>query len=389
MKISGSSRARRPRIAIDGCLLSIPRGIGNTVANVLRALATMHVPFEIIVYVTGREDESTRPTSESIRYRRLPSVPYPLWENVVVPLACARDAIDVLHSPGNTGPLVLPPNVRRVTTIHDLIFFASASLVGSPTQVRQRLQYAYYRTSVPHAARRSQHVITDSRFSRDELIEKLHIDGERISVVPLGTEPSQPLDDDRDDAALLQELGVSEPFSFALGAPDTRKNTARILRAFARTRERRPEIGMLVIAGLTAEYRATLARSLAKRGLSEHVTLLGFVTPQRLSLLYRRAYVFLYPSLYEGFGLPVLEAMAHGTAVIASRTTSIPEVAGDAAYLIDPTSEAALGDAIAALFDDEARRRELQRRGRLRARAFSWQNTAAATLAVYETALLR
>jgi len=378
---------RRSRIAIDGFLLSVPRGIGNFLAAYLRELANLAHIYDVIVYV--RAGSAVRPTSPSdaIVYRTLPAAPYPIWENVLLPAACIRDRITLLHSPGNTGPFVVPLGTSRITTVHDLISFESTDNVGTPGNVSQWLQRLYYRTLTPRAARLSKRVLTDSSYARTDIVDKLKIDPSLIDVIPLATDRALVADAEC-DAAILRELDIVPPYVFALGAADPRKNTAFLIRAFRRAKSRDARVGSLVVAGLTDRYRADLQDSMSEISTaSRDVRLLGFVDAAALASIYRSADVFVYPSLAEGFGLPVLEAMAHGTAVIASTATSIPEVAGDAALLIDPRDESALCEALLRFATDAPLRSAYRVRGRERVRAFSWQRTAEMTLEAYRRAI--
>jgi glycosyltransferase involved in cell wall biosynthesis len=169
-----------------------------------------------------------------------------------------------------------------------------------------------------------------------------------------------------------------------LGASDPRKNTARVIEAFAALRNGATDRRQLVVAGLSPAAQNDFSNHAAGLGILDDVCLLGFVAEEELVLLYNMAQVVVYPSLYEGFGLPVLEAMACGAPVITSNVSSIPEVAGDAAILIDPTDTAALVQAMTRLADDEVLRRELIARGELQVSKFSWRRAAQETLAIYE-----
>lgn len=379
---------REKRIAIDGRLLTIGRGIGNATFNTLRALSSIPIRFELIVYVTSDFLLKSNHADDSIDYRILPNAPYPIWENRLIPNACIRDGIQLLHSPGNTGPFVLSHSIRRVTTVHDLIYFAPRSLVPQPRDANQKLQRLYYRSIVPHAARSSDAIITDSIFSRDELVRIIGLPEDRIHVVPLGVTPNPARDV---PGVTISPAGrhQAEPYAFALGAKDPRKNSKRLVEAFARARKSEPRVGSLVIAGLADDARGALARVASRAGCEKHVTLLGFVSPKQLAELYRRAYVFIYPSLYEGFGLPVLEAMAAGVAVIASSTTSVPEVCGDAALLVDPRDVEAIASALSSLARQPSCRAELVRRGTKRVGAFPWIRTARGTVDAYRSAFER
>jgi glycosyltransferase involved in cell wall biosynthesis len=241
------------------------------------------------------------------------------------------------------------------------------------------------RVLVPQAARRSDRVIADSHSTREDLMAMLGVRPERIDVVPLGlggVKRETPLAE-RETRARF-ELGERSVL-LSLSAKRPHKNLLALIGAFARIpAERRP---LLVLPGYPTWHEAELRSRAATAGVVEDVRFLSWLSGEELEGLWALAEAFVFPSLYEGFGLPVLEAMARGVPVACSNASSLPEVAGDAALLFDPHQESAIADALERLLGEPALRESLRTRGLARVREFTWERTARLTLESYRRAL--
>ena len=300
------------------------------------------------------------------------------WSLIGLPRAAARGRIDVLHAPAYTAPLWGSPPV--VLTIHDV------SYARRPEWYPYRRDFvrrAFYRRSA-HAAKV---VITDSEFSASEIAAAYAIARERIVVVPLGVDsrfsPASP----GEACELPQE--ISGPFVLHVGDLHERRNLATVVDALigARRHFGGAAAVSLVLAGIDRGVGDALCGIASAAGVEDAVVTLGTVGEDLLLSLYRCASAVVYPSLYEGFGLPVLEAMACGTPVIASRAASIPEVVGDAGILLDPLDVPTWTDAIVSVINDDDRRSAMRAKGLARAAQFTWQRTARLTAAAYHSAL--
>lgn len=290
----------------------------------------------------------------------------------------AADRLDLLHVPF----YYLPPGAPRcsVVTVYDVRFarFPDTYPPGRRT---------FLRLTVPWTLRRARHIVAISTFTKREIVDGCGVPPDRISVIPLAARAAfRPTP----DAATLDRLRAShllpEHFILAVGTLEPRKNLVRTVEALALLRDR----GLphhLVLAGMTYFGEGPLHAAIARHGLEGRVHLRGFVPDEELPALYSLAELFVYPSLYEGFGIPVLEAMACGTPVAASGTTSVPEVAGDAALLFDPTDVAAMADAMARMLEDSALAARLRAAGLARSAQFTWERTARETMAVYARCL--
>jgi glycosyltransferase involved in cell wall biosynthesis len=304
-------------------------------------------------------------------------VQWVLGEQALLPRLATRAGVDLLHSLGSTSPLRGP--FRRVVTIHDLIYArfpeAHAGMRGKGMRVL-----------VPAAARRSDRVIADSESTRSDLVALLGLDRERIDVVPLGLGSVQ-----RDSP--LSEQAVRGHFDLgrrdvllSVSAKRPHKNLIALVGALSQIpAERRP---VLVVPGYPTWHERELAQHAQELGVSADLRLVPWLPGPELEGLWAIARGFVFPSLYEGFGLPVLEAMARGVPVASSNASSLPEVAGEAALLFDPHDERAIAAAMQRLLVPEEAAR-LRAAGAARARQFTWQRTAEGTLASYERALSR
>jgi glycosyltransferase involved in cell wall biosynthesis len=243
------------------------------------------------------------------------------------------------------------------------------------------------RVLVPAAARRSDRVLADSQSTRDDLIQLLSVEPARIDVVPLGL-GSVRRADPLPDTATRARFGLdARQVLLSLSAKRPHKNLAALIGALARIpAERRP---LLVLPGYPTWHEAELRERAASAGVAGDVRFLGWVSGAELEGLWTIADVFVFPSLYEGFGLPVLEAMARGVPVACSNASSLPEVAGDAALLFDPRDESAIAGAVERLLGDPDEAGRLRARGRERARSFTWERTARLVLDSYARALGR
>ena len=295
------------------------------------------------------------------------------WTTVGLPRAARRAAVDLIHAPAYTAPLHAA--VPTVLTIHDVSYERHPEWYPYRRDWRRRVFYRW-------SARAAAHILTVSQFSSGEITAAYGIAPDRITVAPLGAG-----DAFGGDAALFSgplPAGVEPPFLLHVGDLHERRNLSVVLHGLIEARRRldTPPLS-LVLAGVDRGVGSRLAADAAERGAPDAILRLGAVTEPALRALYHAAAALVYPSRYEGFGLPLVEAMASGTPVLASRAASIPEVVGDAGVLLDPDDPKRWADAIVDVVTDAGLRSRLRTDGLARAAMFTWQRTARITLDVY------
>ncbi len=302
-------------------------------------------------------------------------VQWVLGEQTLLPVLGARAGVELMHSLASTAPLW--GRFRRVVTVHDLIY-------AHFPEAHAGLRDKGMRVLVPGAVRRSHRVIADSQSTRNDLVELLHVAPQRVDVVPLGlgTVRRDAPPPERDVRARF-ELG-ERSVVLSLSAKRPHKNLLALIGALARIApEQRP---VLVIPGYPTTHEVELRGRASALGIADDVRFPAWVSNAELEGLWSIARAFVFPSLYEGFGLPVLEAMARGVPVACSDASSLPEVAGDAALRFDPHDEAAIATALQRLLSDSVLVETLRARGLERAREFTWERTARLTLESYARA---
>lgn len=266
------------------------------------------------------------------------------------------------------------------------MYLLPASVLSASNVFRQRLGNFYRRVVVPRVARRADLIITVSEFSKREIVDCLSILPGRIRVIYEAIDSRFASLADAVEAP-PKEIGgniLDSPFILALGAGDPRKNTLGVIRAYGSRWRELPNQEKLVIVGMR-DWRSSAAyRLVYELGLQKKVLFSGYVSEELLAWLYASSRCFLYPTLYEGFGFPPLEAMACGVPVITSDCTSVSEIAGNAAILVDPSSEEAIGNALVQVLRDENLRMQLIELGTARVQKFTWLETARKTIRVYE-----
>lgn len=301
------------------------------------------------------------------------------WEQTVLPHWLQKLGADLVHGLVNVLPLAT--RVPGVVTVHDLSFMSMPEKLPAA----KRFYLARSCRASVHKARR---VIAVSRQTADDLIRFFGVTANKIDVVHNGVDARFQPTDAAAINAFRRQRGLPERFVLYVGTLEPRKNLTRLVRAYAAWRQRAGEAGQqtkLVLAGAQGWFYAEIFAQVRALGLTEAVLLPGFVPAAELPDWYRAAELFVYPSLYEGFGLPVLEAMACGTPVLCSQANSLLEIVADSAYTVPADDEAALCAGLDELLSQPALRAELRARGLARAQRFSWQRTAQATLAVYRT----
>ncbi len=302
------------------------------------------------------------------------------WEQTRLPGALARLGVDVLHSTHHTLPL-RPMRARRVVTVHDVTFLR----IPKRYPPARRL---YMQTMTRLAARVADAIIVPSMTVRGDVIELLHADAAKVHVVyEAAGEQYRPLDREA-SMEVARRCGVDRPFVLSVGSREPGKSRARLIRAMHELRGEGIDRALLVVGqkAWKFEEELTLVREL---GMGDRVIFAGYVAAEDLPALYAAADLFAFPSLYEGFGVPVLEAMACGAPVVTSNVSATAEVAGEAALLVDPLSVASIRDGLRSLLSDGALRSRLSRRGMERAARFSWRRAADETHAVYEGVMER
>jgi glycosyltransferase involved in cell wall biosynthesis len=372
------------RIGINALYL-IPGGVGGTetyLRNLVRALERIDQSNEYLIYTNAESAGIFGLTAPNFREVGCPvrAVRRPAriaWEQAVIPAQAKLAGLDVLHSPGYTAPIVL--GCPSVVTIHDLNYHFF------PEDWSRAALWAN-RVLIPLVASRATRILTVSQSSCRAICRVLRVPASKVDMVHLGIDGNLVATGAAEEAKVRRKHDIQGSFILCVTASHPHKNLDGLLRAYDHLTRDWPEAPPVVIVGIKSRHQAQLEETLARRQGAGRVILTGWVDAQELAVFYRAARLFVFPSKYEGFGFPVLEAMSAGTPVVSSNSTSLPELVGDAGVLVDPDDHAAMARAMRKLLDDEPLRRELIERGTRQSRRFTWEAAAASTIASYEAA---
>ena len=364
------------RIGIDARKLH-DFGIGTYIRNLLRQLARQDRQTEYVVLARPADCEALATLGENFRAVPETAGNYSVAEQIRIPLALRREGVTLFHAPH----YVLPPLVmcRSVVTIHDCIHLMF------PQYLPNRIALTYARVSIGLASRRATRVLTVSESSKRDILRFVDIPAEKIDVIynaydeRFGVEPRE-----EDVARVRERYQLHDPFVLYAGTVKPHKNVERLIEAFDLVRKHGLDDLKLVLIGDEISKYAALRRAVHSHQLHKYVRFLGYLPEETLAVMYRLASVFVFPSLYEGFGLPPLEAMASGTPVVTSNVSSLPEVAGDAAVLVDPYDSASIADGIERVLGDDTLRRSLREKGLARAKQFSWETSVRRVREIYQ-----
>lgn len=352
-------------------------GMDYVVLQEIRELQKMDTKNEYFVFVAPGEDiclEDTR----NFHIFEIGGSFYPLWEQVSLPKAVKELDLDMLHCTSNTAPIFC--RVPLILTLHDIIFLEPRD--KSNKSLYQNMGWFYRRLVVPRILKRCRRIITVSNYEMNNIMTKLNIPRERMAMIYNGyNEWFRPIA----DTAQVYQKYIEEPgYFFFLGNTDPKKNTERTLIAYAKYLEKSEVKRKLLMADLGKEYLNEIVRRNHLEDMMQQVVMPGYIVNSDLPFIYNSAFAFLYTSLRESFGIPLLEAMACGTPVITSNTSSMPEIGGPDAILINPEDPDAIAEMMIRLETDDEYYRRQEKIGLVRAEQFSWQQTAEQLLYLYE-----
>ena len=368
------------RIAIDVRKIN-DFGIGTYLRNLIRHLPGLDSDNEYHLLCYERDEELLRSLSSNFRLSFVKAKNYSLAEHFSIPAKLKRIRADLYHAPHYVLPYLTP--CRSVVTIHDVIHLLF------PQYLPSRFAIHYARHMIGRALERAELVMTVSKASKRDLLGFFDVEESKIRVIPNGIDPAMtrelaPEELDR----VRQRFQLQGRNALFVGNIKPHKNVERLIAAFAKLREdpQFSDLTLIVVGDEISKY-PSLRRAVARHAVRPNVRFFGFVPELTLVALYRAADVFVFPSLYEGFGLPPLEAMANGTPVVTSKISSLPEVVGEAALTVDPYNIDEISEAMKSILTDSALRARLIHDGRVRAQQFVWEESVSQIHATYMAAL--
>jgi glycosyltransferase involved in cell wall biosynthesis len=366
------------RIGVNALYL-LPGGVGGTeiyLRQLLRALAGIGSPHQYLVFTNRETGADLVPRSDQFEYCPQPvdavnRASRILYEQLRLPLVLHSQQIDVLLNPGFTVPLAT--RIPCVTVFHDL------QHARHPEHFR-RFDLPFWRLLLWQAAKKSTHLIAVSEATRRDLLAYYRLSSDAVSVVTHGVEP--------EFLSLVRDRDEERPYILCVSTLHPHKNLDRLVRVFARLQPRHPQL-RLVLAGMRGFHAEQIEKQIVDSGLAGSVELTGWIARESLYELYRRATLFIYPSTFEGFGMPVLEALGAGLPVACSDIPALHEVAGDAALFFHPEHDGEMIAALDQLLSDSSLAARYSAAGPARARLFTWPQAAQATLRCLEAAAQR
>ena len=367
------------RIGIDGRELLHGRitGIGRFLRNFLEGVAALRPPHDILVYGDARTDPGAVPPPATLRV--VPGRTTLWWDHVSLPRAAARDGVDVLFSPYDKGPL--RGRCPLVLTVHDLLFLTLSEFHG----VRRALYNRWYTLLHRRMFDRAAAILTVSTASRDDLVALFGVPPERIRIVPNAvTGTCRRVEDGTEIERVKARYGIAGDYLMYVGNFKPHKNVKTLLEAYARLPQPVQNRCLLLLCGYLDDFGEQVRRAAAARSLGDRVVFPGAVPDGDLPALYSGASAFVFPSLYEGFGIPPLEAMACGTPVVCSDAPPLPDVVGKAALVVNARRPEAVAEAIARVLNDPGLQSDLRAKGLERVKHFAIERVARMIIDILE-----
>ena len=371
------------RIAIEGQRLFRPKkhGMDFVALELVKNIQHLDTINEYFIFVKPDEDKCLTSTG-NMKIIELGGGPYPVWEQNALPHAVKKYKCDLLHCTSNTAPLYNP--APMIVTLHDIFYLEKVSLFNKGFNTYQKFGNMYRRYIVPSIVKKAKKVITVSNSEKKRILNFFNLRDDEVSVVYNGVSlnfkpgiPKEVLDE------IQLKYNLPEEFIFFLGNTDPKKNTKGVVTAFAKYISETNNPIPLVVVDYPKEDLERILMEIGNPGIIEHIHRLDYVRNTDLPGIYTMATLFLYPSFRESFGIPILEAMSCGTPVITSNVFSMPEIAGEAALLIDPTSPDDLTSAIHKILNDKDLRLKLKKDGIAQAQKFSWEKMAVDYINIY------
>lgn len=337
---------------------------------------------EYVVFVKPDEDHCI-PQATNFKVVELGGGPYPLWEQFALPRAAAAEGCDLLHCTSNTGPIY--SKVPLITIVHDMIYMESISLLKKGGSWYQKFGNMYRRWVVPKVIKQSKIVTTVSNYEKERMANFFGLDQAKLRTVYNGVgEHFKQVTDVLVLNNAKTKYGLPDHFMFFLGNTDPKKNTPNVLKAFAKFNEQNDLMYKLVMLDYDEMELQKVLSDIRHPEIRSDIHLIGYVPNTDLPAIISQCSVFLYPSLRESFGIPILEGMACGVPVITSNTSSMPEIAADAALIVDPQKSKEITAGMLKIINNEDYRNELCRKGTERAKLFTWKAMAEHYLRLYE-----
>jgi len=372
------------KIGIEGQRLFRKKkhGMDMVALELIRNLQAIDKENEYFIFVKDDVDHCLEQTSNFHVVEIAPS-PYPVWEQVNLPAAAKKANCDILHCTSNTAPVFT--SIPLIITLHDIIYMESLSVLKKGFTSYQKFGNMYRRFVVPQVVKKSARIITVSEFEKKRIGEFFHVDDHKLRAIYNGVSTHfKPVEDVEYLNLIKTRYKLPDKFFFFFGNTDPKKNTPGVLRALSLFLKSSEEKIPLVMLDFDRDELDKIISDIGDPTLHDYIKLTGYVPNIELPALYALSTVFLYPSLRESFGIPMLEAMACGIPVITSNTSSMPEVGGDAALFIDPYKPEEITQAMNKLLIDKSLRESLILRGFENARKFSWRAMAENVLSLYQ-----
>ncbi|MDD3079000.1 MAG: glycosyltransferase family 1 protein [Paludibacter sp.] len=372
------------KIGIEGQRLYRKKkhGMDMVALELIKNLQKIDHDNEYVIFVKPDEDRGCIPEAANFKIVELKGGPYPLWEQVALPRAAEQEACELLHCTSNTGPVKC--NVPLITTLHDIIYLESISLFKKSGTWYQKFGNMYRRWIVPPVVHKSVKVVTVSEFEKKRIRDFMGLGDNLVAIYNGVGEHFRKIDDQTMLDAAKSKYNLPDNFIFFLGNTDPKKNTPNVLRAFADFNANSDIQYKLVMLDYEENALQQVLSDIGHSEIRKDIVMTGYVPNAELPAIVNLCKVFLYPSLRESFGIPILEGMACGVPVITSNTSSMPEIAGDAALLVDPASTVGITVAIRKVLTDDNLNKSLREKGLKQAQKFSWKIMAENYLKLYK-----
>ena len=372
------------KIGIEGQRLyrTKKHGMDMVALELIKNLQVIDQTNEYVVFVKPDEDNTCIPKADNFKIVELKGGPYPTWEQFALPKAAKDEGCDILHCTSNTGPI--RTRVPLITILHDIIYLESISIFKKAGTWYQKIGNMYRRWVVPTVVKRSKRVVTVSNFEKERIKKFMGLGDNLVAIYNGVGDHFKKIEDKTLLAAAKKKYHLPDNFVFFLGNTDPKKNTPNVLKAFADFNQQSNQKFKLVMLDYEEYALQNILNSIGHPELRSDIFLTGYVPNTDLPAIINQCKVFLYPSLRESFGIPILEGMACGVPVITSNTSSMPEIAGDAAFIVDPQKPTEITSAMQQILNDNQLYNSLCAKGIEHSKKFSWRIMAEQNLKLYQ-----